>query len=105
LKRGISKNAFAELVRTADLDPDNLDASLKTAQFYLLSRKTEESRKLVERILSKDPNHHDSLSLLANLELIDGNFEAAHAALAQLGDEEVESSIGLAQHPGQNLRG
>ena len=44
--------------------------------------------------MSKDPNHRDSLSLLANLELIDGNFEAAHAALDQLG-EEVESSINL----------
>ncbi len=39
LEKGDVQKAFAELIRAADLDPDNLDASLKTAQFYLLSRK------------------------------------------------------------------
>ena len=54
-EKGEPQSAFAELVRTADLDPDNLDASLKTAEFYLWGRKTEECRKLIEEYCQKTP--------------------------------------------------
>ena len=76
LDEGEPQNAFRELLRAADLDHTNLDANLKAAEYYLITRKKDECRKLVERILEQDPNYVDGLALLANLELIEGNFDA-----------------------------
>ncbi len=99
LEKGEARKASGELIRASDLDEDNLDASLKAAQFYLLSRQKDDSRKKIEHILSKDPNHRDALALLANLELIDGNYEAASKALHTIGNE-LDSSDQL-----QNIKG
>lgn len=91
LQEGETKKAFAELVRAGDLNPDNLDANLKVAHFYLLSRKKEEARKRIELILAKDPNYRDALVLLAHLELIEGKYDAALAALNRIGLESETS--------------
>lgn len=99
LKEGDPKKAFGELVRAADLNPDNLDANLKVAQLYLLSRKKDESRKRIDHILAKDPSYRDALVLLANLELNEGKFDEAMAALAKIG-KEVDDSDEL-----QNIKG
>ena len=99
LKEGQAKKAFDELVRAADLLPDNLDANLKVAFFYLLSDKKEESRKRLDHILAKDPNYRDALALLAQLEFTEGNYDKALAALEKIG-EELDKSAEL-----QNLKG
>lgn len=99
LDKGEPRKAFDEFVRAADLDPGNLDANLKTAQFFLLARKKEECRKRIEHILQKEPNHSDALALLSNLELIEGNFDAATEALDRIG-EKVTTSDQL-----QNIKG
>lgn len=91
LQGGETKKAFAELVRAGDLNPDNLDANLKVAHFYLLSRKKEEARKRIELILAKDPNYRDALVLLANLELSEGKYEEALTALGRIGAESETS--------------
>ena len=85
-------NAFRELLRAADLDHANLDANLKAAEYYLINRKSEECRKLVERILENHPNYVDGLALLANLELIEGNFDAAMDVIDRIGGGIVEAS-------------
>ncbi len=99
LEEGDPKKAFGELVRAADLNPDNLDANLKVAQFYLLSNKKDESRKRTDHVLAKDPSHRAALTLLVNLELSDGKFAEALAVLGKIGDD-VENSDEL-----QNLKG
>lgn len=99
LKEGKAKNAFDELIRAADLLPDNLDASLKVAFFYLLSGKKDESRKRLDHILGKDPKYRDALALLAQLEFTEKNYDKALAALGKLG-EELNKSAEL-----QNLKG
>jgi tetratricopeptide (TPR) repeat protein len=86
LKEGDSKKAFDELIRAADLLPDNLDANVKVAFFYLLSGKKAESRKRIDHILGIDPNYRDALTLLANLELAEGNFDKALTALKKIGE-------------------
>lgn len=91
LDEGDPKSAFSELLRVADLDHTNLDANLKAAEFYLISRRKKECRKLVERILQNDPNFVDGLALLANLELIEGNFDAGMEAINKIGSA-VETS-------------
>lgn len=99
LEEGDPKKAFGELVRAADLNPDNLDANLKVAQFYLLSHKKDDSRKRIEHILAKDQNYRDALTLLANLELTEGKFDEALAVLGKIG-KDVDNSDEL-----QNLKG
>lgn len=87
LKKGLANEAFDELVRAADLLPDNLDASLKVAFIYFLSNKKEECRKRLNHIFTKDPNYREALALLAQLELKEGNYDQALTALKQLGGE------------------
>ena len=93
------QKAFAEMVRAADLSPDNFDASLKVAGMHVLSGNKGEARKRINHILQKDPNHREALSFLANLETMDGKFTEALAILDKLG-KEADTSDGL-----QNLKG
>jgi tetratricopeptide (TPR) repeat protein len=99
LQEGQTKNAFDELIRAADLLPENLDANLKVAFFYLLSDQKEESRKRLNYILEKDPNYREALALLAQLELTAGNYDKAMASLEKIG-AELANSADL-----QNLKG
>ena len=91
LEEGEAQKAYAELVRAADLLPDNLDANIKVAFFNFLSGQREESRKRLEHILAQDPKHRDALSLLANLELTEGNYDNALKAVEDIGEEHNTS--------------
>ena len=93
------KKAFDSLLRAADLEPDNLDASLRVAQFYMFNRKTEEGRQRIEHILERDPDHLAALTLLANIELIEGKYTASIEALEKIGPA-VDTSDEL-----QNVKG
>jgi cytochrome c-type biogenesis protein CcmH/NrfG len=62
----------------AKLDPENIDASLKLATFYMLGKKTAESREKVEAVLAKAPNNIEALFLMAGLYDLEKNlYEAA----------------------------
>ncbi|PHR27545.1 MAG: hypothetical protein COA36_08925 [Desulfotalea sp.] len=99
LEKKQMKKAFNSLLRAADLEPDNLDASLRVAQFYLFNRKTEESRKRIQHILEIDPKHHAALTLLANVELVAGEYKESLAVLEKMGPV-VDTSDEL-----QNIKG
>lgn len=85
------KEAFDALLRAADLEPGNLDASLKVAQFFLLNRKKNECRARIENVLAQEPDNREALTLLANLELVEGNFDEALAVLDRIGAEVANS--------------
>lgn len=93
------KKAFQSLLRAADLEPDNLDASLRVAQFYMFNRKTEDARQRIEHILERDPDHFAALTLLVNLELVEGKFAESIEALEKIGPA-VDTSDEL-----QNVKG
>ena len=57
LKLGNPQGAFQSYSIVAQLDPDNTNAQLKLATFYLLGNQLKESRKKVDAILSKEPNN------------------------------------------------
>lgn len=99
LDQGEHQKAFGELVRAADLDHNNLDANLKAAEFYLIARKKAECRQLIERILAIDPGYQDALALLANLELLEGQYDKAMAAIDSVGERAASSDKVL------NIRG
>ncbi len=47
-----------------------------------MSQNKKDSRKYAKKsVLAANPDYLDGLALLANLELIDGNFEKAHQAI------------------------
>ncbi|MFV0438597.1 MAG: tetratricopeptide repeat protein [Desulfopila sp.] len=81
LKDGKMREAFGQLKRVADLDPANTDAGVKVGEFYLMGQNSEECRKYTQQVLAHDPQNPDGLALLANLELVDGNLDAALAAV------------------------
>ena len=83
LKTGDARSAFGELQRSYSLDPNNLDAGVKVAEFLLLSQKKDESRQIVDQILTTNPDYPDGLALIANLDLIEGNFQKAEQAIDQ----------------------
>ena len=67
LRLGNPQGAFKSYAMVAQLDPDNTEAQLKLATFYLLGNKLKESRKKVDAILSKEPNNIEALFLLAGI--------------------------------------
>ncbi len=81
-------------MRAADLNPKNIDANLKAAQFYLLTQDRKSSRKRIDQVLEIDPKHKDALILLANIELMDGKGDAAMKIVDSFGTE-AESSARL----------
>lgn len=93
------RKAFDSLLRAADLNPTNIEANYRVAQFYLFNRQSPESRKRIELILQQEPTHQAALTLLANLEIVEGNYESAFEALNVIGNP-VESSPEL-----QNVKG
>src|SRR5579864_572305 len=50
-------NAYRELRRTVDLDPDNTKAQLDLGGFLLGAHSYDEARATIEKILQKDPNN------------------------------------------------
>lgn len=91
LKDGEIREAFGQLKRTADLDPANVDANIKVAEFLLLAKNSKESRKYTEQVLQAEPTNQDGLALLANTELIDGNYDKAFAALDKVPADKIET--------------
>ena len=61
MKLGEAQEAVGAYASIAKLDPDDIDAQLKLATFYLLGRKTEEAREKLELILQKEPENIKAL--------------------------------------------
>jgi tetratricopeptide (TPR) repeat protein len=100
------EEAYAELQRTVALDPNNLDAAVRLANYYvILFQKTknaafkDEAKKLAEQALQKDPNFIEGHILRGTLLFIDGDRQGALAALqkaVELNPRRVESLLSLA---------
>ncbi len=96
------QKAFGEFLRAADLNPENIDANLKVAEFYFMGRKKEESRKYLQKVLDIDGKHVRALSLLAALELTDKKPDQTLEILESLG-EETSNKANLQMLKGQAL--
>ena len=60
LKLGDPRGAFREFSMVAKLRPENTNAALKLATFYMLGKKTAESRQQVDAVLAREPNSRKS---------------------------------------------
>lgn len=103
LQRG--PEAFQELKRTVDLDPNNLEAKAKLGTIYLGASKgrTEliaEAEKLAKEILQKDPNYIEGHILMGSVLFAQNQPDKALAALnhaVELDTKRVESYLSLAR--------
>lgn len=77
LKTGEARLAFEEFQRTAALDPNNFDAKIKTAEFYVLAKRYGEAKTTITEVLKLAPDNADALALMANLDLFENKVEAA----------------------------
>ena len=100
VKLGDLQGAFRAYAAVAELDPNNLDAQLKLANFFLLGRQFDDARGKVDLILGKDPNHVDALILLAMLLAQEQNlFESAATFEKAIGldSQVVRAYLGLSR--------
>jgi tetratricopeptide (TPR) repeat protein len=82
------------------LDPNNTDALLKIATFYMLGKKFEDSRSQVDAVLGNEPDNIDALYLKSGLDDIDNNLPQAMQAfekIISIDDKQTRAYIGLAR--------
>jgi len=67
MQTGDPKNAFHAYSKVEELDPQNQEALLKTAGFYLLGNQVDKGRKRIEKILETHPDNIQALLLKAQI--------------------------------------
>jgi tetratricopeptide (TPR) repeat protein len=92
LEQNEPAKAFQEYLHAADIDPENIDANIKTGQFYLLGNKLDLARKYLKQALKSDPENDEVLVLMARLELMADNPDAAVKLIKEKG-KEADTSL------------
>lgn len=85
-------------------DPEYLDPKLDLAQLYLILEKEDESKKLMEEVVAKDPGYAPGILVnLAMMEAMEGNYDRArgfygrYLPYAEPGSfEEYKARLGMA---------
>ena len=100
------QEAFDEMRKTADLDPNNLDVRVKLGGYYLAGGGKQspaalgEAERLAKEVLQKDPNHIEGHILLGSVLFAQNHREEALKELEhaiQLDTKRVESYLSLAR--------
>lgn len=94
------QEAFKAYSRVEVLAPDNLDAKIKLATFYILGKHNDEARKRVDEVLAKEPDNAEALSLLGSLLELEKDLEQAekiYRKVAALQPEKASAFHALAR--------
>lgn len=99
------QEAFEEMRKTADLDPNNLDVRVRLGNYYLVGSKqssaaTAEAERLAKEVLEKDPNHIEGHILMGSVLFAQDKKTEAFAELnraVELNPQRVESYLSLAR--------
>lgn len=99
---GRIQEAFEELRRTVQLDPNNLDAKVKIGNYLLLSRppQIDEAERLAREVLERDQNHIEGHILLGSVLFQKGDRDGALAELnraIEIDPQRIESHLSLAR--------
>jgi len=92
--------ALSAYLKIAELDPDNTEARLKLATFYLLGKKYDETREKIDAVLAKEPNNIEALLLLSGLLVREKNLSKATSVLNKVIDQdsrETRAYLGLSR--------
>ena len=103
LQRG--QEAFDELKKTVQLDPNNLEARVKLGTIYIAASRGKpdvinEAEKLANEVLQKDPNHIEAHILLGTVYFARNEREKGLAELnraVEIDPKRVESYLSLAR--------
>jgi YaiO family outer membrane protein len=77
---GKPEAAIARLITHLDTAPDDDDARVLLGTVYSWSKRYEDARRELQRVVQRSPRNIDALAALANVELWSGNPAAAEAA-------------------------
>lgn len=99
---GRIQEAFEELRRTIQLDPNNLDAKVKMGNYLLLVRppQIDEAERLAREVLERDQNHIEGHILLGSVLFQKGDRDGALAELnraVEIDPQRIESHLSLAR--------
>jgi len=98
-KLGIWNGAYQELLRTVDLEPENLAAQVEVGNLLLAAREFQQAQERAELVLKKDPKNVDAHILLANsyaaLQDLPASLREMQAAI-ELAPERPRSYLNLA---------
>ncbi len=82
------------------MDPENTEALLKLATFYMLGKRAKDAREKVDIVLEKEPDNMDALFLLAGLYDLEKNFFESAATFKKIIEQDPGQSrayMGLAR--------
>jgi tetratricopeptide (TPR) repeat protein len=99
------QEAFEEMKRVVELDPNNLDVRVKLGNYYLMAGKQSpaaisEAERLAKEVLQKNPNHIDGHILMGSVLFAQDHKPEAFAELnraIELDPQRVESYLSLAR--------
>jgi tetratricopeptide (TPR) repeat protein len=99
------QEAFEEMKRVIELDPNNLDARVKLGNYYLMGGKQSpaaisEAERLAKEVLEKNPNHIEGHILMGSVLFAQDHKPEAFAELnraIELDPQRVESYLSLAR--------
>lgn len=105
---GDMNQAFREMVRAADLMPDDTDVQLRAGGLLLLAGRYEDAAARAQKVLGRDPKNVDALILLgkggAGLKDSDSALALLQNATKQLPDDpRLQQSVGELQRSRGNL--
>ena len=99
------QEAFEELRKTTELDPNHLDSRVKLGNYYIAAARNNpqfvaEAERLAKSILEKDPNHVEGHILLGSVLYAQNQRDQAFAEInraIELDPKRVESYLSLAR--------
>lgn len=86
MKLGKPREALQAFTKVETYDPDNQDALVKLAGFYVLGKKPEMAKQRIEHVLKLDPDNTDALFLKAQILTQEKNIDIASTLLERIID-------------------
>lgn len=84
LKLGNPREAFQAYSKVETYDPENTDALIKLAGFFILGKEPEKAKEKIERLLKIDPNNTDALFLKVQVLTQEKNIDTASKLLEKI---------------------
>jgi tetratricopeptide (TPR) repeat protein len=81
MKLGAYAGGYAELQRTVELDPKNIQARLDLGTLLLAAKQYPRSKDQANAILAQQPNNADAIALLSSISLAQGDHAGALAEI------------------------
>lgn len=89
------ERAVRELEKAIDLDPESNSSTALLAWAYLRMNELDRGREMIERVISRQPDHGIARTCLGYLRMLEGRFAEAIESLAAVVHEGTDSTATL----------